>query len=121
MIEALAGFPDNVLAFAGRGHVTRADYDTVLVPAVEAALERHEKLRVYYLIGSDFAGIDPGAVWEDFKIGVAHLLRWERVAVITDVDWIKHTMRAFGFLIPGEVRIFPESEAAAAHEWVVAA
>lgn len=121
MIEALPDFPDNVLAFACKGHVTRHDYDTVLVPKVETALERHEKLRVYYRIGDDFTGIDPGAAWTDFKTGVEHLSRWERVAVVTDVEWIGHTMQVFAFLMPGEVRIFPLAQASEARAWIVAA
>ncbi|MGP0087900.1 MAG: STAS/SEC14 domain-containing protein [Steroidobacteraceae bacterium] len=63
MIEQLSTFPDNVLAFVGRGQVTRADYDAVLVPAVEKALARH-----------------------DFKVGMERLTRWERIAVVTDVE-----------------------------------
>jgi hypothetical protein len=121
MIEALRDFPDNIIAVACKGHVTRNDYETVLVPIVEKAIERHDKIRLYYQIGSDFDGIDPGAVWEDFKVGVEHLLRWERIAVVTDVDWIRHTMRAFGFLIPCEMKIFPTSEAAKARDWIIAA
>ena len=120
MIEALKDFPDNIVAVACEGHVTRRDYETVLVPAVERALKRHKKVRLYYRIGVGFEAIDPGAVWEDFKIGMEHLLRWERIAVVTDVDWIRHTMRAFSFLIPGEMRIFPSSEAAKARDWIVA-
>lgn len=38
-----------------------------------------------------FSGIDAGAAWEDTKIGVEHLTRWERIAVVTDFDWMKHT------------------------------
>ena len=120
MIEALPNFPDHILAFACRGHVTRQDYETVLVPKVEQALKQHDKLRLYYQIGSDFAGIDPGAVWEDFKVGVGHLTRWERIAVVTDVDWIRQTMSVFSFLIPGEMRIFPGADSAKARDWVVA-
>ena len=118
MIEALPNFPPNVLAFACKGHVTRDDYETVLVPAVEKALQQHEVVRLYYEIGSDFAGIDPSAVWQDVKIGVGHLQRWERIAVVTDVDWIKHTMSVFSFLIPGELKIFPVSEASMARNWI---
>ena len=119
MIETLSGFPEDVVAFACRGHVTADDYESVLIPVVEAALGRHEKLRLYYQIGADFTGIDPGAVWDDFKVGVAHLTRWERIAVVTDVDWIRHTIMAFSFLMPGEIRIFPVSEVAQAREWIV--
>ena len=48
MIEHLAGFPDNVVAFVCKGRVTKADYDTVLIPAVIDALENHQKVRLYY-------------------------------------------------------------------------
>jgi hypothetical protein len=121
MIEPLTNFPNNVVAFVCRGRVTRADYDAVLVPAVMDALKKHDKVRLYYETSADFAGIDAGAVWEDFKVGMEHFTRWERVAVVTDVDWIKHTMQFFSFMMPGEMKIFPASDAAKARQWIVAA
>jgi hypothetical protein len=33
---------------------------------------------VYYEIAEDFSGFDPGAMWEDFKIGIEHLTRWDK-------------------------------------------
>ena len=119
MIEALDGFPANVVAFACKGRVTRSDYETTLVPTVRETLKLHDKIRFYYLIGPDFSGIEAGAVWEDFKVGMEHLLRWERIAVVTDVDWIRHTIRAFSFVMPGEVKIFPVNETAKARAWIV--
>lgn len=118
MIEQLPDFPDNVVGVACEGHVTREDYETVLVPAVEAALAGHEKIRLYYEIGPQFAGIDAGAVWEDFWVGMSHLTRWERVAVVTDVDWIRNTMLVFRFLVPGEMKVVPMAEAAEARKWI---
>jgi hypothetical protein len=120
MIERLAGFPENVVAFACHGQVTRRDYETALVPTVELALKAHQNVRVYYQIDSDFSGFEAGAMWEDFKVGIMHLQHWERVAVVTDVDWIKTAMRVFGFLMPGAVKVFPLAEAAAARDWVSA-
>jgi hypothetical protein len=38
MITILSGFPDNVIAIACQGRVTRKDYDDVLAPAVTATL-----------------------------------------------------------------------------------
>jgi len=121
MIEKLNGFPENVVAIGCKGHVTRQDYETTLIPLVEKALEQHEKVRLYYEIGADFEGIEPGAMWEDFKIGMEHLLRWERVAVVTDVDWIGNTVKVFNFVIPGEVKVFPTAELSKARAWIVAA
>ena len=121
MIEALQDWPDNILGFVCHGRVSRRDYDEVLIPRVDRALATHEKLRLYYETDEDFAGIEPGAVWEDAKIGLGHLSRWERFAVVTDVEWIRHTFVLFGFLLPGELRVFPRAEAARAREWIVAA
>jgi hypothetical protein len=73
---------------------------------------------LYYETAGDFAGIDPGAMWEDFKVGMEHLTRWERVAVVTDVEWIKQTIRFFSFLMPGTMKLFPTSEATQAREWI---
>ena len=119
MIEVLKGFPSNVLVFSWKGHVTKHDYETVLIPAVEEALKQPGKLRLYYQIDPDFSGIEPGAVWDDFKVGMEHVLRWERIAVVTNVDWIRHTIRAFSFVIPGTVKIFPVDEQARARDWIL--
>ena len=91
----------------------------MLIPAVEEALKQKGKLRLYYQIDADFAGIEPGAVWDDFKVGMEHVLRWERIAVVTNVDWIRYTIRAFSFVIPAMVRIFPVGEQAKAREWIL--
>jgi len=100
--------------------VTKADYDSILVPAVVKALDKNKKVRLYYETSKDFEGIDPGAVWEDFKIGMEHLTRWERVAVVTDIEWITQAMRLFSFLMPGVVKLFSTSESERARSWIVA-
>jgi hypothetical protein len=120
MIRILSGFPENVVAVACEGRVTRKDYDDVLVPAVTAGLQRHEKLRLYYEITPQFSGMEAGAVWEDFRVGMGHLLRWERITVVTDIEWIRHTVNVFRFLLPGKVRVFTGSETSAARKWIVA-
>jgi hypothetical protein len=120
MIQRLQDFPANVLGFACHGAVTKQDYDTVLIPAVNDALKNHDKLRLYYEVATDFSTIAPGAMWEDFKAGMEHLTRWERMAVVTDMNWIKHTIRFFRFLMPGELRVFPLSQAAQARAWITA-
>jgi hypothetical protein len=121
MIEILADFPDNVVAASAHGVVTKRDYQDMFAPRVELTLKRHPKIRCYYELGREFSSMEAGAMWEDFKIGVEHLSRWERVAVVTDVDWIGHAVNVFRFLMPGEVRVFAVSDAPAAREWITAA
>ncbi len=121
MIELLKGYSGNVVALSASGQVTKADYEKVVIPAVEQALGQHEKVRLYYQIGPDFSGIDPGAMWADTKIGMGHILRWERIAVVTDVDWIRHSVSAFGFLMPAQVKVYPTAEADQAKKWITGA
>ena len=120
MIEMLGGFPDGVVAAVAKGRVTRRDYDEVLVPAVDAAFRGRQKVRCYYELGREFSGMDAGAAWEDFRIGFGHLSGWERIAVVTDVDWIRLSINVFRFLVSGEIRIFPTSEVAEARRWIAA-
>ena len=118
MIKQLTDLPGNVVAFVCKGRVTKADYDAVLVPAVQNALSTHDKVRLYYETDADFAGLEPGAMWEDFKVGVEHLTRWERIAVVTDVAWIQHTVRFFAFLMPAQTKLFSRAEVAKARAWI---
>ena len=116
VLEILKEFPDNVVAAKGSGEVTKKDYEDVLIPAVAAALKRHDKIRCFYMLDKEFSGFDAGAVWEDTKIGFEHLTRWERVAVVTDVEWIRLTINFFHFLFP--IRVFSVSEEAEARKWI---
>jgi hypothetical protein len=119
MIEIVAGLPDGVVGFVAKGRVTKSDYDSVLIPKVKEAVARRGKVRCYYELGPEFTGIEPGAMWEDFKLGMEHLLQWERVAVVTDAEWIRIAISAFRFLVPGEIRVFSVARAAEARHWIV--
>ena len=119
MIEVLRDFPANVVAFRGTGRITRQDYETVVIPAVTAAFQRNKAIRLYYEFAPDFEGLDPGAMWEDFKVGVEHFTHWERIAIVTDMDWISNALKVFAFLMPGEIRHFPLSDADQARAWIV--
>jgi hypothetical protein len=79
VIEALSGFPENVLGLRISGHVKREAYQTVVIPTVEAALKRAQKLNIYCQVDSDFAGLELGALWDDLKVGLGNLTRWESI------------------------------------------
>jgi hypothetical protein len=120
MIEKLTRFPENSVASSCHGYETRRDYETVLRPAVKSARKSHRKVQLQYQVDADISGIEAGAMWEDFKVGAAHLLRWQRIALVTDVDWIRTTVRAYGFLAPRDVKVFPLAQTAFARDWVSA-
>lgn len=118
MIELMKGFADHIIAVNCTGRITRSDYEKTLIPAVEAALEKHKKVRLLYRAGSEFQGIDPSAILEDVKVGFSHLSRWERVAVVTDIEWIRLAIHAFAFLMPGTVKVFDLLHDNDARQWI---
>jgi len=118
MIEKMEGLPDGVLGFTAKGTVTGLDYEQVIVPAVEETLAKFHKVRFLYSLGNDFKEFEAAAMWEDAKIGLKHLTSWERIALVTDVDWIRAAMKAFGFLLHGHVRAFRNSKIVEARTWI---
>jgi hypothetical protein len=114
MIQIIDGLPDNVVGIIAKGRVTNSDCDKVLKPAMESTLKRHDKVRLYYEIGCRF----PGAAWEDLRIGIEHIPQWERVAVVTDVGWVRHTVNALRFLISSDVRVFTSFQAPEGRAWI---
>jgi hypothetical protein len=116
IIEHLNDLPSHVVGFVCSGRITRRDYETVLVPVIEAALQQHEKVRLYYQIGLDLSHIEPG-VSHNFDVGIDRLLRWDRIGIVTD----RFARRfALSFLMPGYVELLSLDEAAEAREWLLA-
>jgi hypothetical protein len=118
MIEQYTEFPENVLGLRISGHVSREDYKQVVIPAVDAALQRAQKVNIYVQVDNDFSGLELGALWDDLKVGLGHLRQWERIAVVTDIAWIANALNVFGFLKPGQVEVFPLADAGKARTWI---
>ena len=114
MIEIINGLPDNIVAFVATGRVTTSECDTILIPAVAQARKRHDRLRLYYELECRF----PGAAWEDLDIAPLQLQPWERVALVTDVSWVRHTVKALRFLIPAEIRVYTTAQADEGRAWI---
>jgi SpoIIAA-like len=118
MVEPIPNLPANVLGFSARGTVTAKDYESTIIPAVEALFSRQGGVRFLYHLGEDFTGFEPAAMWDDTKLGLKHLGGWERMAVVCDVEWIRAAIRIFGLAIPGHVRVFHNRELAEAKRWI---
>src|SRR5262245_7536408 len=119
MLERLES-PDTVLAFKAVGKISADDYKTVLEPAVHEMLDRLGELRFVYVLGDESDGYSFGAGWEDAKLGIGHLTKWKRCAVVTSKDWVRHWVGAFRWMMPGEIQLFDVAETDAAIAWAAA-
>jgi len=118
MIEKIPDLPDNVLGFTAKGTVTVNDYVSIIIPAVEELFSRQEKVRFLYHLGEDFTGFEAGAMWQDTKLGLKHLQGWEKIAIVSDIEWVRAAIKIFGLVILGHVRLFHNNELAEATQWI---
>ena len=118
MVEKIPDLPDHVLGFTAKGTVTADDYESVIIPAVEAMFSRQRKVRFLYHLGEEFSGIEAAAAWDDARLGLKHLTGWEKMALVSDVDWIRWAVKIFGLAITGQVRVFHNRDLAEAKGWI---
>ncbi len=116
MIELIEDLPRHVVGISVKGRVTKEECRTVLAPAIAKSLRWRDKIRLYYELGSRF----PGSGWDDLDLGFEQASRCERIAIVTDIAWVRLTVKAIRFLIPGEIRVFDTIEAAGARAWITA-
>ena len=116
MMKVLDDLPEGVVGVEASGQVTSDDYRDVMTPALTAALERGGA-RVLYVL-AEHTTFTPGAAFADAKLGLGHLKGWEKIAVVSDADWLENGIKAFGWMFPGEVRVFDDDDVDEAKEWL---
>lgn len=121
MIVQMTDLPAGVLGFTAHGQVTARDYESILIPDLEAAFALNRKLSLVFHLGEDFTGFDAGAMWDDVKFGFRHITGWERIGIVTDVGWIRTMCKMFGFAVPCELKLFHNSELQEARDWIAQA
>lgn len=118
MIEEITGLPEGMLGFKVSGDVTGVDYDNVLTPAIDRAIEKFDRVKLLAQIGPDFRSYSLDAIWDDTKLGLRHWNGFERVAVVTDVGWIEMGVKAMAFMMPCPVRLFSSGGLDDAKRWL---
>jgi hypothetical protein len=110
MIELMTGLPSNVIGFRARGEVTMKDYREVIFPEVERQTDRDNKLNYVFVIETSLNDFTTGAWISDAWLGLKELVNWRRVAIVSDVEKIRHFTDKAGHWAPGEYKGFTMSE-----------
>jgi stage II sporulation SpoAA-like protein len=119
MIELLPDMPEGVTGIRVSGRL-RGDELREVRPAIEEMVKTGE-IRIVEVIASDYEGFGPGGLVEDIKLGLGAVLphhsAFRRIAVVSDKEWVAHTMHAFAWMVPGELAVFGLDELERAKEW----
>ena len=119
MIEILKDMPKGVVGFRVSGRLLGDDLRE-FKPTMEEMLKTGE-IRIVEVIASDYEGFGPGGLIEDLKLGFGSLLQhhsaFKRIAVVSDKEWVAHTLHALAWMVPGELGLFTLDELEQAKDW----
>lgn len=116
--EVLEGYPDDVVAVRAEGVITREDYEETLIPAIEAKIGAGRRAKLLYWCGEEFKGFSAGAMWDDARFGLTHLGDFAKIAVVSDVEWLRQSVKFFAPLMPMPVQVFHNADIDAAKHWI---
>ena len=98
--------------------VTDRDYTETLLPAIDDAIIRGERVRLLAVIEAGFSDFTLGALLQDVRTGFKHWSAFDRAAVVTDNAALKTAIGAFSVFLPCPVACFGTGELEAARRWL---
>jgi SpoIIAA-like len=115
MMQELSDLPEGVIGFESSGKIRAEDYRDVVLPVLERAAAGGEVR--FVIVMRDFDGMSGGGLWQDLKVGFEHFRAWKRIALVTDITWIRDMTSLFGWMTPGEVKTFHLADLDEAVAW----
>jgi hypothetical protein len=118
MLRRITDMPPGTIGFEAVGEVEDDDWEEAVEPVLRRDIADGRKVRLLYLLGPEAREVEGDAMTADTGFRARHATSFERVAVVSDEDWIRPAMRGLSFLLPGKARGFPVRELAAAKAWL---
>ena len=118
MLRPMTDMPAGTIGFEAVGEVEDDDWEQAVEPVLRREIADGRKVRLLYLLGPKARDVEGDAMRVDTGFRARHATSFDRVAVVSDEDWIRPALRALSFLLPGKARGFRVRELAAAKTWL---
>ncbi len=118
MLRAISDMPAGTIGFEAIGEVEDDDWEETVEPVLRREIAEGRDVRLLYLLGSESRELEGDAITADTGFRMRHATSYERVAVVSDEDWIRPALRALSFLLPGRARGFRVRDLAEAKAWL---
>ncbi len=110
--------PAGTIGFEAVGEVEDDDWEETVEPVLRQEIAAGRNVRLLYLLGTEAREVEGDAMSADTSFRVRHATSYERVAVVSDEDWIRPALRALSFLLPGKAQGFRVRDLAKAKAWL---
>ena len=118
MLKRIPDMPAGTVGFEAIGKVDDDDFERAVEPVLREEIAAGHKIRLLYLLGPGMREYEGDTLAEDMKFASRHPTSYERVAVVSDEDWLRPALRVLSVLVPGQLRAFPVKQLAGATEWL---
>ncbi len=118
MIYQIIDLPPNMVGFRASWEVTQKDFDEVVIPCVQKHVEKMGQLNYLLVLNTSIKNFTIGAWFKDAIMGLKHLCKWKRAAIVTDSTAIKYFTAIFSAVVPGEFRTYTHEQLKRAIDWV---
>ena len=118
MLRRMSDMPAGTIGFEAIGEVEDDDWERSVEPVLRSEIADGRKVRLLYLLGAEARDVESDALTADTGFRARHATSFERVAVVSDEDWIRPALRALSVLLPGEAKGFRVTELAKAKTWL---
>lgn len=117
MIQAIEHLPANMVGFRATGQVTEDHFKQTVIPQVGQLVAETGQLNYLLVLETDIKNFTPGAWWQDVLMGLQHLTKWRRAAIVTDSENIIRFTDIFSKFMIGEFKGFQPNELGEAIAW----
>ena len=118
MLRHMSDMPAGTIGFEAVGEVEDDDWERVVEPVLRREIADGGKVRLLYVLGPESRDVEGDAMSADMGFRARHASSFERVAVVSDEDWMRPALKALSFLLPGKAKGFRVRELADAKAWL---
>src|SRR3954453_15405859 len=115
MLRRMTDVPVGTIGFEAVGDVEDDDWEDTVEPVLPREMAAGRKLRRLYPAKGD---VDDDAMKADLGFRARHASSFERVAVVSDEDWLAPALRVLSFLVPGKGKGFRTRQLETAKAWL---
>jgi hypothetical protein len=119
MLRRIDDMPEGTIGFEAVGEVEDDDWEREVEPVLRQGIADGGRVRLLYLLGPRAREVEGEAMGADVEFRARHASSFERVAVVSDEDWMRPALAALSFLLPGKAKGFKVAELADAKAWLV--
>ncbi|OYU84852.1 MAG: STAS/SEC14 domain-containing protein [Flavobacterium sp. BFFFF2] len=118
MIHYFENLPPNIVGFQAVGDITENDFTETVMPKVQALIEQTDTLNYLLVLDTSVKNFTIGAWMKDAMMGIKHLTKWHKAAIVSDVQAIRNFTDFFSYLILGTFKGFEHKDLHHAIDWV---